>query len=59
MKVVKIDPIEIGREEAFEICKGELPTACKEHIISRNMLEGSQIVYKEDRRFYIATLEVK
>ena len=59
MKTLKVNPVEIGREEAFELCNYELPTKKTEHIISRSTLETSQIVYKENGKFFIAELKVE
>ena len=53
------DSVEIGREEAFELCGCELPTAKVERIIARSVMEGDSVIYKEARKFYIAPFEVK
>ena len=51
-----LDAIEIGREEAFELCNCELPTKKIERIIARQIGHpaGDEIVFKENGKYYIA-----
>ena len=50
------DAIEIGREEAFELCNCELPTKKKEQLIIRQVghPQGNEVVFKENGRYYMA-----
>lgn len=53
------DAVEIGREEAFELCGCELPTAKVERIIARSVIEGDSVIYKESGKFYIAPFNIE
>lgn len=48
------DAVEIGREEAFELCGGELPTKRIERIIARQVGLGDSIIFKENKKYYVA-----
>jgi len=53
--------IEIGREEAFELCNYELPTKKIEKIITRQKghPDGDSMVFTENRKYYIAPFDAR
>ncbi len=50
------ETVEIGREEAFELCNTELPNKKKEIIIARQIghPDGDEVIYRENGKYYIA-----
>jgi len=56
----KIEPVEIGREEAFELSGYELPTKNKERLIIRQVghPSGNSIIYKKGSKYFIACLVI-
>ncbi len=48
--------VEIGREEAFELCNCELPTNKIEKLIVRQKGHpaGDEVIFKENGKYYIA-----
>jgi len=58
IRQVRGDAVEIGREEAYELCGGELPTSKKERLIVRQIghPQGDEVVWKEGDKYYIASI---
>ena len=56
--MVRVNAVEIGRTEAFELSGYELPTSKVERLIVRQKGLGDSVVYKEGRKYFIADLIV-
>ena len=58
MKFKELNVVEIGREEAYELCGGDLPTKKTRCIISRQVGLVSSVIYKEKTRYFIGDLVI-
>jgi hypothetical protein len=49
-----ISPVEIGKVEAYELTGGNLPNKNQEHWIVNAKPQPNQVIYKENKKYYIA-----